>query len=377
MAFKITNNGLTLSAFRDGHVHLRQEPLLESLIAQMLAGGCSGGVFMPNTKPPIQRVSGENDAQSFSIEGYRRLLKRYGGDGFDTAIVPLYLTAATTAEMIETGAAQGLLKAVKYYPPHGTTNSEHGTPLLKLLGGPVLKAMEASGVVLCIHGEQHQLNNQEWFDAQSNAEHLFYEETMPRLVELHPRLKIVCEHLSTRTAVEFVDGAGANVFGTITPQHLLYTVGDLLKAMQMHLYCMPLVKYQEDRLALCRAVTRTDNRKYFAGTDSAPHLLANKAIDCGCAAGAYFGKTALPMYAMAFENAGVDILAESGARIFHTFVIENFNRCYGTKDAARQIELKREPSNVSAIDTPLGLIKPLALGMVAGATNVQLPWSVS
>ena len=93
--------------------------------------------------------------------------------------------------------------------------------------------MEEHGVVLCIHGEAHGLDGDEYFEASSNAEDVFYKTQMPKLVEKFPNLKVACEHVTTRTAVEFVQNAGDNVAASITPQHLLYTIGDLLKGFEI------------------------------------------------------------------------------------------------------------------------------------------------
>lgn len=92
----------------------------------------------------------------------------------------------------------------------------------------------------------------------------------PSWVAKFPKLKIVCEHITTKVAVEFVRKVPSNVAATITPQHLIYTVGNLLQGFKYHLFCLPLIKFEEDRAALREAAT-SGNPKFFAGTDSAPH----------------------------------------------------------------------------------------------------------
>src|SRR5262249_52302563 len=59
---------------------------------------------------------------------------------------------------------------------------------------------------------------------------------------------------------------------------------------------------EEDRVALVAAATSGDKR-FFAGTDSAPHLVHLKEMDCGCA-GVFNAPTALSVYAQLFEEAG-------------------------------------------------------------------------
>lgn len=211
---------------------------------------CAGALAMPNTQPPVSRVSGAAQSDSWSIESYSVELRAAGADVFGQLIVPLYLTRQTTAAIIREGAASGLLRACKYYPPHGMTNSKHGMPMDDLIGGEVFHAMEECSIVLCIHGEPHALSGPDYIDAQQNAETRFYTERMPRLVAAHPKLRIVCEHITPRTAAEFVTSTPEHVGATITPQHLLYTVGHLIQGLNYPLYCLPIVKFQDDRAAL-------------------------------------------------------------------------------------------------------------------------------
>ena len=232
---------LTLPKWFDLHTHFRQGPAMPSYVQAHLDMGCAGALAMPNTQPPVSRISGAAQSDGWSIESYSAELRATGAAAFEQLIVPLYLTRQTTAAMIREGASSGLLRACKYYPPHGTTNSEHGMPMDDLIGGEVFRAMEECGIVLCIHGEQHALSGPDYIDAQQNAETRFYTERMPRLLAAHPKLRIVCEHITTRTAAEFVVGAPEHVGATITPQHLLYTLGHLIQGLKYHLYCLPIV----------------------------------------------------------------------------------------------------------------------------------------
>ena len=46
-------------------------------------------------------------------------------------------------------------------------------------GYGVFDAMQEAGVVLCIHGEEHGLQAEDYFDRNRNAEHQFYTEQLP------------------------------------------------------------------------------------------------------------------------------------------------------------------------------------------------------
>jgi dihydroorotase len=364
---------LTLPKWYDLHAHFRQDGLLAPLIADHLKMGCAGILAMPNTKPPVAKVFKSDDLPYWSVEEYLDMLRRAGGDKFEDILVPLYLTADTTPAMIEAGAKSGLLRACKYYPPHGTTGADHGSPFAGFIKNGVFKAMQDHGVVLCIHGEEHGLAPGAYFDRKQNAEEIFYQQRMPELLAHAPTLKIVCEHVTTKVAVDFVKASPAHVAATITPQHLLYTVGDLLKGLKYHLYCLPLLKFEADRDALRGAVTDAGNAKFFAGTDSAPH--AKKMTDCGCAAGCYTGGIAPQLYAQAFEEAGADFSSPVTVKAFERFLCLIGPEFYGLKPAQDQFVLEKAPQEIKVLQTPEGPVTPLPLGL-EGQTVARIGWRI-
>lgn len=360
---------LDLPRWFDLHTHFRQGAAMGAYVKAHASMGCAGALAMPNTQPPVARVFGAAQADAWSIESYAAELRQAGAEEFEQLIVPLYLTRQTTAAMIAEGAAAGVLKACKYYPPHGTTNAEHGLPMDDLIGGEVLRAMEEHGVVLCIHGEQHGLSGPDYIDAQQNAETRFYTERMPRLLAAHPRLRIVCEHITTRTAAEFVAAAPEHVGATITPQHLLYTLGHLIQGLKYHLYCLPIVKFLEDRAALRAVVTQAGQTKFFAGTDSAPHT--TKATACGCAAGCFTGGCAPQLYAMAFEEAGADLSTSEGRALLERFLCLNGPGFYGFPASQQRFVMEKVALKMELLETPAGPVTPLPVGM-----GLELTWSI-
>ncbi len=365
----------TLPKWYDLHTHMRQGALLAPLIEQHLKMGCAGILAMPNTKPPVAKVLKSDAGADLSIEEYVSQLNAAGGHAFSDIIAPLYLSAATTAQMITAGAQSGLLRAAKYYPPHGTTNSEKAMSLSHFIQNGVIAALEEHGVVLCIHGEKHDVEGEAYFGRGTNAEEAFYEEKMHLLCASFPNLKIVAEHITTKIAADFVNGCGGNVAATITPQHLLYNVGHMMQGLKYHLYCMPVVKFEEDREALRRAVLDPLNTKFFAGTDSAPHCV--KATPCGCAAGCYTGGIAPQLYAQAFENAGADLSNAKTQQAFIHFLCTNGAQFYNLPVPSETFTLSRRPSEVHALKTELGTITPLPIGMLSTqATSTTLNWSV-
>ena len=361
---------LTLPKWFDAHTHLRQDGLLAPIIQSQLDMGCYAVLAMPNTKPPVAKIQIADEGENSSIEAYRDMIANAGGDRFQHLFTPLYLTAQTNADMIAHGVETGLLKSVKYYPPHGTTNADFGVAMDDLLQKDVLAAMQDHGVILNIHGEEHGLKSKDYFDRNSNAEDIFYREKMPRLRDAYPNLKVVCEHVTTKTAVDFVLESDGQIGATITPQHLLYTVGDLIQGLKYHLFCLPVLKFEEDRQALVNAATTPSQTKFFAGTDSAAHT--KKATECGCAAGCFTGGIAPQLYAQAFEQAGFDLSNLDNQKIFQAFLCDNAPDFYKINRSEETFTLTKKPQSVSKITTPEGDITPLPVGL--GQNDI--PWTL-
>lgn len=361
---------LTLPLWWDCHAHLRQGDILAPLIAAHVSMGCAGVVSMPNTAPPVSRIFESDAGAGWSIEGYMRMLhEARGGNTNIDFIVPLYLTADITPDRIEQGAQASLLRAAKYYPPHGTTGSAAAADVKIYEDNGVFAALEAVGAVLCIHGEVHAVSDEDYFTQTDNAETLFYRTIAPHITQKYPRLRFVAEHITTSVAADFVQKGGEYIGATITPQHLLYTTGHLLRGLRYHLHCMPVAKFASDRSAL-RALAATHPRT-FAGTDSAPH--ARKVTQCGCAAGCFTAGVAPQLYAMAFEESGLSLDDPDNARAFEAFLCTRGPTFWNLPKPQGQFVLKRKDATLDLLPTPQGPITSLPLGM--GLT--KLPWSVS
>jgi dihydroorotase len=76
----------------------------------------------------------------------------------------------------------------------------------------------------------------------------------------------------------------------------------LVGGIRPHLYCLPILKGEEHRVALVQAAT-SGSPKFFLGTDSAPHDTKNKEAFCGCA-GVFSAHAAVELYAEVFDKAG-------------------------------------------------------------------------
>jgi len=159
-----------------------------------------------------------------------------------------------------------------------------------------MHSMMKNEIPLLIHGEVN--------DSEVNVfdrEKVFIEKVLTPLAADFSELKIVLEHISTEVAVDFVLNTNSNLAATITPQHILLNRNDLFnESFQPHNYCLPVVKEEDDRLAVLSAAV-SGNPKFFLGTDSAPHDRAKKESGCGCA-GIFSAYNALGIYAEIFEK---------------------------------------------------------------------------
>jgi dihydroorotase len=280
---------LTLTRPDDWHLHLRDGPELAAVVA-FTARAFARAVVMPNPKPPVTTTG--------AAQRYRERIRAAlpAGCAFEP-LMTLYLTDSADPAEIDRAAASGFVVGAKCYPAGATTHSDAGVTSLTRLAA-VLERMEERDVVLQLHGEATG-GGIDPYDRES----VFIERELAPLVRRHPRLRIVLEHVTTAAGVEFVRAQGPRVAATLTPQHLLLNRGAMFAGgLRPHLYCLPLLKRERDRLALIEAATAADPR-FFLGTDSAPHARAAKESACGCA-GVFSAPAAIELYAQAFEQAG-------------------------------------------------------------------------
>ncbi len=280
---------ITLARPDDWHLHLRDGDALKSVLPHS-AAQFARAIVMPNLRPPVTTVA--------AAGAYRqRILAALPEGATFEPLMTLYLTDNTPADEIRRAADSGFVKAVKLYPAGATTNSDAGvTDLAKC--DAALAEMEKAGMPLLVHGEVTDPAI-DIFD----REKVFIETVLQPLLVRRPGLRVVFEHITTADAAQFVSAAGDNVAATITAHHLLYNRNALfVGGVRPHYYCLPVLKREKHRAALVSAAI-SGSRKFFLGTDSAPHARNNKEATCGCA-GCYTAHAALELYAEAFEAAG-------------------------------------------------------------------------
>lgn len=280
---------ITLTRPDDWHLHLRDGPALAAVLPHS-ARQFARAIVMPNLRPPVTTVAAAGEYRA------RILAALPAGLSFEP-LMTLYLTDHTPVDEIRRAAESDSVQAVKLYPAGATTNSDSGVTDLERCDA-TLAAMAELGVPLLVHGEATDPAI-DVFD----REKVFIDRVLQPLLVRHPTLKVVFEHITTSDAADFVAACGPNIAATITAHHLLYNRNAILAGgLRPHHYCLPVLKRERHRLALLHAAT-SGSRKFFLGTDSAPHAQPTKEMACGCA-GCYTAHAALEFYAEAFASVG-------------------------------------------------------------------------
>jgi dihydroorotase len=271
----------------DWHLHLRDGEMLAATLP------CTANVFgraiiMPNLKPPVRTMA--------DLRAYRDriLAARPKGSAFQP-LMTLYLTEQTDPADIREGAASGDLTAIKLYPAGATTNSDSGVRDFERVSG-AFAAMQEADVPLLVHGEVTD-PAVDIFDREA----VFIERVLEPLRRRFPGLRVVLEHITTSQGADYVREGGDTIAATITPHHLMINRSDIFKGgIRPHLYCLPIAKREEHRLALRRAAV-SGAPCYFLGTDSAPHPVHDKESECGCA-GVFNAPVAMECLAQVFDE---------------------------------------------------------------------------
>lgn len=285
---QLNQNQITLTRPDDWHLHLRDDLALQRTVGDT-ARIFGRAIVMPNLQPPVISTALALDYKS-------RIVKNIPADSQFQPLMTLYLTDNTSADEIYRAKESGVVHAVKLYPAGATTNSDAGVTDLKRCY-KALDAMQKIGMPLLVHGEVTSADI-DVFD----REKVFIDQVLIPLINDFPELRIVFEHITTSNAAEFVATASDNIAATITPHHLLLNRNDLLVGgIHPHHYCLPVLKRNTHQQALIQAAT-CGSKKFFLGTDSAPHPRSGKETSCGCA-GIYSAHAAIELYAEAFEAA--------------------------------------------------------------------------
>lgn len=306
-----------MSAPDDWHVHLRDGVALKTTVAHT-ARCFRRAVIMPNLDRPVTTLD-EAMAYKARIEKARPQGLKF------SPLMTLYLTEDTTAAQLRQAHSHGIF-GVKYYPAGATTNSRSGVRNLERVM-PALEAMAELQMPLLMHGEVAD-GEIDPFDREA----VFIDRVLQPLLNALPQLKLVLEHITTEQAVACVRDT-PSLGATITAHHLLYNRSALFRSgLQPDMFCRPVLQREHHRLALLGAATGGEKR-FFLGTDSAPHGTKSKYCCCG-RPGIYTAPFALELYTEAFAR--VDALDQ-----LEGFACRHGSEFYGLPPNQEMITIKR------------------------------------
>ena len=278
---------LTITRPDDWHLHLRDGAMLHAVLPETTRH-FARAIVMPNLVPPVVTAA--------QASAYRdRIMAAMPKGASFEPLMTLYLTENTDPDDLAAAHASGLITSVKLYPAGATTNSASGVSKFENVRH-VLDRMAEIGCPLCVHGEVTD-PAVDIFDREA----VFIDRVLDPIRKATPGLKVIMEHITTKDGVDYVKANDTNLGATITTHHLIINRNHILVGgIKPHYYCLPVAKREIHRLALREAATSGDKR-FFLGTDSAPHTDANKETACGCA-GCFTATNTMSILAHVFEG---------------------------------------------------------------------------
>ena len=271
----------------DWHVHLRDGEMMEAVIkySARINNRC---IVMPNLEIPITN-------RSLGLIYLSKIRSLTAGQLF-TPLLPCYLTDNLDLHDFKIALEENIFIGAKLYPSNATTNSSYGVSNIENIY-PSLEILELLNKPLLIHGEKVR-EDIDMFD----REKFFIDEELVLIRKKFPELRIILEHVSSKYGADFVND-NLNIAGTITPQHLMLTKKDVFfnDSINPHHFCMPVVKDEKDLLSL-REYACSGNKKFFIGTDSAPHHINFKTPNLNSKAGIFSSPCSIELYTDIFEQ---------------------------------------------------------------------------
>lgn len=322
---------ITIPRWFDRHLHIRDGDMLKTVLPCTLSQHATGAVIMGNLKEPTSTIE--------RVLAYReRIQAVLPPDSDFQPCMTLYLTDEITPEEVVRGFIEKIWGAVKLYMANqkgegGTTGSKHGVK--NLLGRyRVFDAMERLRIPLLGHFEAVEEDIDEF-----DREIVSVERDLAPLLEKFPYLPVVFEHITDHRAADFVAQSDANLWATVTAHHLIINRNAMFReGINPCNYCKPVPKHERHRLRIRKYVT-SGNRRFGAGTDSAPHDESAKSRYYGCVAGIFTAPIAVELYAAVFDE-------DNALEHLGPFLSENLLPIYGMQKSSEMMTLERVPTHV-------------------------------
>lgn len=297
----------------DMHIHFRDSDMMK-VVSPLTSKYFSWALVMPNLVPPIKTLK--------DVISYKKRILKETWDNF-IPYMTVFFNGWLDYEILK--ELKNEILSVKLYPEWVTTNSTWWVNnIFSEKNIEIFTSMEKLNIPLNIHGE----TNDFVMDREKNFVRIYEE-----LAKKFPNLKIIMEHITTKESVELLDKYD-NLYATITVQHLLITLDDVLWWMlKPHLFCKPIAKRYEDREAL-QQLALNWHKKVMFGSDSAPHPQHKKEC-CWCAAWVFTSPISLQILTELFEeNWKLDNLQK--------FISDNAISIYNLKPIKKEITLEKK-----------------------------------
>ncbi len=341
---------VTIPRWFDRHLHIRDGEMMKIVLPFTLNQRATGAIIMPNLADPISSIE--------KAKAYRDRIIALLADSDFVPCMTLYLTDHISPEEVVRGFEEGVWQAVKLYMANqqgqgGTTGSHAG--VRNLLGRyPVFEVMEKHQIPLLGHFEAVEEDVDEF-----DREIVSVDRDLKPILKSFPGLPIVFEHLTDGRAADFIAGVDHNIHATVTAHHLMINRNAMFwGGMNPGHYCKPVPKRETHRAKVRQYVT-SGNRRFGAGTDSAPHDESVKSRCYGCAAGIFTAPSAVELYTTTFDE-------DNALEHLGPFLSENFLALYGMEVSSETMMVERKT-----------IVVPQKVGGVQvfkGGT--ELPWKL-
>ena len=346
---------LVVPRWFDRHLHLRDGEMMKTVLPCTLNQRATGAIIMPNLIKP-GGIPDPVDSIEKALAYKKRIIQAMTDLRFDInapeakqwywindhsdfkLCMTCYLTDSITPEEVVRGFEIGAWCAVKLYMANqkgqgGTTGSHAG--VRDLLGRyKVFEAMEKHKIPLLGHFEAVEEDVDEF-----DREIVSIERDMLPIAKRFRGMPIVVEHLTDGRVAEIVAESDMNLRATVTAHHLMINRNAMFwNGMNPVHYCKPVPKRETHRIKVRKYVTSGD-RRFGAGTDSAPHDESAKSRCCGCAAGIFTAPAAVEMYTTVFDE-------DNALEHLGPFLSENFLDRYGMEVSKEMMTIKRVPMQI-------------------------------
>ena len=334
----------------DRHLHIRDGEMMKTVLPSTLNQRATGAIIMPNLTDPISTIE--------KARAYRNRITTLLDDSDFVPCMTCYLTDHIDPEEIVRGFEEGVWRAVKLYMANqkgqgGTTGSAHGVK--NLIGRyQIFEAMEKHKIPLLGHFEAVEEDVDEF-----DREIVSVNRDLKPILKSFPELPIVFEHLTDGRAADFIAEVDRNIYATVTAHHLMINRNAMFWGdMNPGQYCKPVPKRETHRAKVRQYVT-SGNRRFGAGTDSAPHDESVKSRCYGCAAGIFTSPTAVELYTMTFDE-------DNALEHLGPFLSENFLGIYGMGVSSETMTIER---GTLVVPQKVGGVQVFKGGM-------ELPWKL-